>query len=70
VVRTYRVFLKPKVLNNTFNTACADLDFALAHSLSDHLWRGIGIEEAMADDLADVFLRSSVVTFGSAFLIL
>ena len=42
---------------------------ALAEFLGDDVRRGLGIEEAMPDDLSDDFVGASVVAFGSAFLI-
>jgi hypothetical protein len=46
-------FLKPKVGDDAFDAARADLDGRLAHLLGDDLGGRIGIEEAVADNLTD-----------------
>ena len=45
----------------------ADGEVTLTKFLRDDLGAGIGVEEAVADDLADHFLGASVGRFGAAF---
>ena len=59
-----RAKAQAKVLDDPLNRSGADLDVVLAHFLSDHIRRSVGVEEAMSDDLPGVFTGSSVVGFG------
>jgi hypothetical protein len=60
--------LKAVLLDNAFHASGADLETRLAKLLGDDVDRGIGIEEAVADDLAFDLVGSHVVRLGAAFL--
>jgi len=62
------VFLQAEMGNGAFDAAGADGPAGLAEFLGDDLGRGFGIEEAMANDLADDFVGAARGAFGSAFL--
>jgi hypothetical protein len=55
-------------LDGPFHTADANRGSALNKFLSDDFGRGIGIKEAMPNDLPDDFIGPTIVSFGAAFL--
>jgi hypothetical protein len=58
--------LKAVVGDDAFDAAGANDPTGLAEFLGDDVSGGFGIEEAMANDLADDFVGAAVVAFGSA----
>lgn len=62
-------FLQAEVRNDASDAPGADGQAALAEFLGDDISRGLGIEEAMPNDLSDDFVGASVVAFGAAFLV-
>ena len=54
--------------DDAFDAARTNDPAGLAEFLGDDVSRGVGVEEAMADDLADDFVGATVETFGAAFL--
>jgi hypothetical protein len=62
--------LKAIALDHPFDAARADGELALAEPLGDHGGRGFGVEEPVADDLADGLVGPAVVRLGSALLAL
>src|SRR5216683_2622456 len=61
-------FLKAVVSDDAFDAARTDDPAGLAELLGDDVGGGVGVEEAVADDLADDFVGAAVATFGAAFL--
>jgi hypothetical protein len=61
--------LQAEVLDDAFDAPGADRQTGLAQFLGDDFGRGLGIEEAVADDLADDFIGAAVVAFGSGRLV-
>lgn len=53
--------------DHPFDAAHADGEIGLAEFLGDDLGRDIGIQKAMAQDLADDFVGAAVVGFGAGF---
>ena len=51
-----------------FHTADGNGKPILVEFLGHNLWRDVGVEEAIADDLADHLLGSAVVTFRPGFV--
>jgi hypothetical protein len=60
--------LKAVLLDNAFHASGADLETRLAKLLGDDVDRGIGIEEAVADDLALDLIGADGIGLGSTFL--
>jgi hypothetical protein len=60
--------LKPVFLDHAFDAASADGETGLAQFLGDDVDRGIGIEEAMANDLSFDLVGANRVGLGAAFL--
>jgi hypothetical protein len=60
--------LKPVLLNHAFDATGADGETGLAELLGDDIDRGVGIEEAVANDLSFDLVGADVVSFGAAFL--
>ena len=60
--------MKPVFLDHAFDAASADRETGLAQLLGDDLDRGIGIEEAMANDLSFDLIGANGVGLGAAFL--
>lgn len=60
--------MQTELVKHAFDAAGADGPARLAHFLGDDGRGGFGVEEAMANDLADQFTGTAVVTFGAAFL--
>ena len=54
--------------DDPFDRADADGPTRLAKLLCGDVEGGVGVEEAMTDDLADDFITAAVVAFGSPFL--
>src|SRR5216683_608209 len=61
-------FLKAVVSDDAFDAARTDDPAGLAELLGDDVGGGVGVEEAVADDLADDFVGAAVEAFGAAFL--
>jgi hypothetical protein len=57
--------LKAILLDDTDDTTSADRESGLAELLRDDVDRGVRIEEAVADDLANDFVGADVVAFGA-----
>jgi hypothetical protein len=62
--------LQAEVGNDAFDATGTDDPAGLAEFLGNDRGGGFGIEEAMANDLADDFVGTTVVAFGTAFVIL
>jgi hypothetical protein len=62
--------LKAILFNDPLDTAGTDLDTGLTELLSDDVDRGVGIEEAVTNDLAFDLLSPDEVGLGPAFLVL
>jgi hypothetical protein len=62
------VFLKAVLLKDADDTTGADGEAGLAELLCDDLNRGVGIEEAVADDLANDLVGADIVAFGAGLL--
>ena len=62
--------MKAILFNDPLNTAGTDLDTGLAELLSDDVSRGVGIEEAVTNDLAFDLVGPDGVGLGAAFLAL
>jgi len=56
--------LKAVLLDDPDNTTSADRETGLAELLCDDVDRGVGIEEAVTDDLANEFVGADIVAFG------
>jgi len=56
--------LKAVLLDDADNTTGADREAGLAELLCDDVDRGIRIEEAVTDDLANEFVGADIVAFG------
>ena len=54
--------------DDAFDAAGTDGPAGLAEFLGDDIGGGVGVEEAVADDLADDFIGAAVEAFGAAFL--
>jgi hypothetical protein len=63
-------FLKAEVGNDAFDAAGTDDPAGLAEFLGNDRGGSFGIEEAMANDLADDFVGTAVVAFWAAFMAL
>jgi hypothetical protein len=61
-------FLKAVLGDDPFDAPRADHPAGLPKLLGDHLRRGVAVEEAVADDLADDFGCSPIVCLWAAFL--
>jgi hypothetical protein len=57
--------LKAVLLDDADNTASADWETGLSKFLCEDVERGIGIEEAVTNDLADDLVGADVVAFGA-----
>jgi hypothetical protein len=62
--------LKAILFHDALDTAGTDGETGLAELLSDDVDRGVGIEEAVTNDLAFDLLGPDIVGLGPAFLIL
>jgi hypothetical protein len=62
--------LKAVLLDDTDDTPSADREAGLAELLSDDVDRGVGIEEAVTDDLTNDFIGADIVGFGTGFVAL
>jgi len=62
--------LQAVLLDDADDTANADREAGLAEFLGDDVNRGIGIEEAMTDDLANDLVSADIVAFGAALVTL
>ena len=58
--------MKAELFDNPFDTADTDRLTGLREFLSDDLWGCIGVEEAVANDLANDFVSASGIAFGAA----
>ena len=63
-------FLQAVLLDNTVHAAGADLEAGLAELLGDDVDRGVGVEEAVADDLTVDLVGADIVVFGAGFVAL
>ncbi len=63
-------FLKPILLDLTFDAPGANGETSLAKLLGDDVSRGIRIEKALANDLPLNFIGTDVVGFGTTLLVL
>ncbi len=61
-------FLKAVLLDDSDDTTSADRDTGLAKLLHDDFERGVGIEEAVANDLANDLVGADIVAFGAWFV--
>jgi hypothetical protein len=59
--------LQAVLLDDAFHAAGADGEVGLAEFLGDDRGGGVGVEEAVADDLPDNLRGADVVGFGSGF---
>ena len=57
-------FLKAVLLDDADDTTSADREAGLAELLRDDVDRGVGIEKAVTDDLANDFVGADIVAFG------
>ena len=57
--------MKAVLLDNADDTTSADHEAGLAELLGDDVDRGVRIEEAVTDDLADKFVGADIVAFGT-----
>jgi hypothetical protein len=62
--------LQAILLDDTVHTPGADGETSLAELLGDDVDRGVGIEEAVADDLALDLVGADIVVFGAGFVAL
>jgi hypothetical protein len=62
--------LKAVLLNDADDTTSADREAGLAELLRDDVDRGVGIEEAVTDDLANEFVGADIVAFGAGLVAL
>jgi len=58
--------LQTELSNDSIYGSFADAEMALPQFLSYDIGAGLGIQESVADDLANDFLRTAVVGFGSS----
>jgi hypothetical protein len=65
-----RVFLNGVLGDDAFDASSADDETGLTQFLSNHLGRGLGVEEAMPNDLPHQFVGASIVPLGTARLAL
>ena len=63
-------FLQAILFHDPFHTPSADGEAGLVEFLSNDVDRGIGIEEAVTNDLSFDFVSPDIVGLGSAFLVL
>jgi hypothetical protein len=63
-------FLKAVLLDGAFHAPGADLETGLAELLGDDVDRGVGIEEAVADDLSLDLVGADGIGLRSPFLVL
>ena len=57
--------MKAVLLDDADDTTSADREAGLAEFLGDDVDRGIRIEEAVTDDLANDFVGTDVIAFGA-----
>ena len=57
--------MKAVLLDDADDTPSADLEAGLAELLRDDVDRGVGIEEALTDDLANDLVGADIVAFGA-----
>jgi hypothetical protein len=62
--------LKAVLLDDADDTSSADLEAGLAELLRDDVDRGVRIEKAVTDDLANEFVGANIVTFGAGLVAL
>jgi hypothetical protein len=62
--------LKTVLLDDADDTSNADRKACLAEFLRDDVDRGVRIEEAVADDLANDFVGADIVAFGAGLVAL
>jgi hypothetical protein len=62
--------LKAVLLDDADDTTSADREAGLAELLRDDVDRGVGIEEAVTDDLANDFVSADIVAFGAGLVAL
>ena len=62
--------MKAVLLDDADDTSSADREAGLAELLRDDVDRGVRIEEAVADDLANEFVGADIVAFGAGFVAL
>jgi hypothetical protein len=62
--------LKAVLFDDPYDTPNADRKSGLAEFLRDDLDRGVGIEEAVADNLANDLVGADIVAFGSGLVTL
>jgi hypothetical protein len=62
--------LKAVLLDDTDDTANAEREAGLAEFLRDDVDRGVGIEEAVPDDLANDLVGPDIVAFGAGLVAL
>jgi hypothetical protein len=62
--------LKAILLDDADDTPSADQEAGLAELLRDDIDRGVRIEEAVADDLANDLVGAHIVAFGAGFVAL
>ena len=60
--------MKAVLLDDADDTTSADREAGLAELLRDDVDRGVGIEEAVTDDLANDFVGADIVAFGAGLL--
>ena len=64
----YSFFLKAVIGDDPLDTAEADREVGLAKLLGDDLGGRVGVEEAVAQDLADRLVGAPIIGFRSGFL--
>ena len=57
--------MKAVLLDDAHDTTRADHEASLAELLGDHVDCGVGIEEAVTNDLANDFVGADLVVFGA-----
>jgi hypothetical protein len=62
--------LQAILLDDADDTPSADREASLAELLRNDVDRGVGIEEAVADDLANEFVGADIVAFGAGLVAL
>ena len=62
--------MKAVRLDDPVHAPCAHLEAGLAEFLRNYVDRGVGIEEAVADDLANDLVGADIVTFGAGLVAL
>ncbi len=62
--------MKAVLLDDADHTTSADHEAGLAELLCDDVDRGVGIEEAVTDDLANDFVGADIVAFGAGLVAL